>query len=70
MSVPNGVSNGHHDEKSQVQTESVLGIENVRDTHAAPYMANFKAHKPGISHEEMVEAYDEWANNYDRVTLI
>ena len=28
------------------------------------------AHRPGIPHHEMVQKYDEWADNYDKVSTM
>lgn len=66
MSLTNGaVLNGVESEDGKV-----VGIDNVNERDASSYMANYKAHKPGISHEEMIKAYTEWADNYDKVRLI
>ncbi|XP_037029403.1 uncharacterized protein LOC119069455 [Bradysia coprophila] len=54
MSTNNGVSG--------VQME---GFAYVAEQDSGAYKANYKAHKKGISHDEMVVAYSEWANNYD-----
>jgi len=59
MSLQNGLANGHED-------EPVVGISNVNESDTSSYMANYKAHKPGISQEEMIKAYTEWADNYDK----
>lgn len=47
---------------SGVQME---GFNNVAEHDSGAYKANYETHKKGISHGEMVEAYSEWANNYD-----
>ncbi|CAG7721033.1 unnamed protein product [Allacma fusca] len=56
----NGVSNGVKNGGAKIE-----GIENVQETDSGAYLANYRAHKKGISHEEMVKAYSDWANNYD-----
>jgi len=56
--VTNGVQNG--------QPKTIEGFENVNQKDALGYLSNYKAHKTGISHEEMVEVYTEWADNYDQ----
>jgi len=67
MSGSDGVSNGHHENgvSNGHEETTVLGMENVEESDTSSYKANFKAHKPGISHQEMIQAYTEWANNYD-----
>jgi hypothetical protein len=46
---------------------SVVGFTNVSKDDAQQYLNNYKAHRTGITHEEMVRVYTEWANNYDKV---
>jgi SAM-dependent methyltransferase len=41
------------------------GFVNVAEQDSSAYMANYRAHKTGISHDEMVKAYSDWADNYD-----
>jgi len=72
MSTHNGVNgvcngNGHHDHCTEKQNgvDKVIGIDNVNETDTSSYLANYNTHKPGISQEEMVKAYSDWANKYD-----
>jgi len=58
-----GKVNGHKDES--MNGEAVEGIENVTPEDATIYLKNYKAHRTGIAHEEMVQVYTEWANDYD-----
>jgi len=53
----NGVTNG--------ALPKVEGFENVQEDDSGAYLANYRAHKKGISHQEMINAYSDWANNYD-----
>ena len=62
MSTQNGISNGQENGHGPV-----IGIDNVDESDTSSYMANYKAHKPGISQQEMVKAYSDWADNYDQV---
>jgi len=50
----------------KVKNGTVEGFENVNETDAKEYLNNYKAHKTGISHEEMVGVYTEWAEKYDQ----
>ena len=43
--------------------ESPGGGGAVLAADAPHYSANLRTHRPGISHREMVEAYDEWAQD-------
>lgn len=52
---------------SEDQGAPVVGFENVPENDAAEYLNNYKTHTPGITHDEMVRAYTEWATNYDKV---
>ncbi|OXA44641.1 Williams-Beuren syndrome chromosomal region 27 protein [Folsomia candida] len=51
---------------SEDQGAPVVGFENVPENDAAEYLNNYKTHTPGITHDEMVRAYTEWATNYDK----
>jgi len=61
--------NGHSEKKVNNGTpaDAVVGFTNVKQDDAQQYLNNYKAHRTGISHEEMVKVYTEWANNYDEV---
>jgi len=61
MSTQNGISNGQENGHGPV-----IGIDNVDESDTSSYMANYKAHKPGISQQEMIKAYSDWADNYDQ----
>jgi len=63
-SVSNAKCNGRKEESTN--GKSVEGISNVKPEDATMYLNNYKAHKTGITHEEMVRVYTEWANNYDQ----
>lgn len=58
----NGVANGDSNGSAQIE-----GFDGVQNTDAKEYLNNYKAHKTGISHEEMVQVYTQWAANYDKV---
>lgn len=47
----------------------VEGFDGVQDTDAKEYLNNYQAHKTGISHQEMVDVYSNWASNYDQVCI-
>lgn len=53
--------------KIGIEVKNVEGLTGVQEKDALAYMNNYKAHKPGISHEEMVHAYSDWASTYDQV---
>jgi len=67
-------TNGHVDgEVNGVQKETatkvagnIEGFTNVNEQDATQYLNNYKAHKKGISHEEMIRVYTDWADNYDK----
>jgi len=44
------------------------GFVNVAEQDSSAYLANYRAHKTGISYDEMVQSYSDWANNYDAVS--
>jgi hypothetical protein len=48
-------------------SDCVEGFANIQERDTAQYLNNYKAHRTGISHEEMVQVYTDWANNYDQV---
>lgn len=54
-------------EKQDVSNGKVVGFENVGEEDSTQYLNNYKAHRTGITHEEMVSVYTEWANHYDEV---
>jgi len=53
-------------ENGIIPVKSVEGFENVDQTDAKEYLNNYKAHKTGISHDEMVQVYTKWATDYDK----
>ena len=57
-------------EENSVETNggTVAGFQNVQPEDSTAYLNNYKAHSKGISHEEMVQAYTEWADRYDDVS--
>lgn len=67
----NGVHVNGHEHKSDlveaVAKKPIEGFVNVADQDSKAYLRNYKTHQTGISHEEMIKAYSEWANNYDEV---
>jgi len=60
-----GECNGQKAESVNKKSVAVEGIDNVKPEDATMYLNNYKAHKTGITHEEMIRVYTEWANNYD-----
>jgi len=56
-SVPGDTSNN--------PSTSVVGIDGVAVEDKAQYENNYRAHKMGITHDEMVNVYSEWAGHYD-----
>lgn len=46
----------------------IVGIAGVPEEHVREYKKNYKAHEVGISHDEMVKVYSNWAKNYDQVS--
>ncbi|XP_046385481.1 methyltransferase-like protein 27 [Ischnura elegans] len=50
----------------QNNENGLIGVEGVPSDEKDAYAANYKAHRKGISHDKMIKAYDEWADNYDK----
>lgn len=48
----------------------IVGIGGVPEEDVQEYKNNYKAHEVGISHDEMVKVYSNWAKNYDQVNSI
>jgi len=63
--APQNALNNNNEEKKVPE-----GFVNVAEQDSSAYMANYRAHKTGISHAEMVNAYSDWADNYDVVSCI
>ncbi|CAL8071408.1 unnamed protein product [Orchesella dallaii] len=59
-------SDNHAVKNGVVPVKAVEGFDNVDQTDATQYLNNYKAHKTGISHEEMVQVYTQWATDYDK----
>lgn len=47
--------------------KDVEGFDGIQNQDAQQYLNNYKAHKTGISHDEMVQVYSNWAEDYDKV---
>ena len=69
----NGVKEGQEvsstGESSVEANGTIAGFQNVQAEDSSAYLNNYKAHSKGISHEEMVQAYTEWADRYDDVSF-
>jgi len=50
----------------QLEKQLPGGPPNLNSEELQAYIRNYAAHTAGISHEEMVQSYTDWADNYDK----